>query len=72
MLIHYEDYLNVSSLQDEIKKYSYFEYDVNEVLHISPNEEKKLENYFMKLTLSRLTIKMNLVEKLFYPIFSRY
>lgn len=39
MFIH-EDFLNGHTLHHEIKKYSFFEYDVNEALHLSPNEEK--------------------------------
>lgn len=50
MLIH-EDYLNGHSFHDEIKKYSYFKYDVNEALHISPNEEKIIGELFHKIDL---------------------
>lgn len=39
MFVH-EDFLNGHPLHHEIKKYSFFEYEVNEALHLSPNEEK--------------------------------
>lgn len=39
ILIH-EDFLSGTSLYNEIKKYSFFEYEVNEALHLSPNEEE--------------------------------
>jgi len=39
ILIH-EDFLSGTALHNEIKKYHYFEYDVNEALHLSPSEEE--------------------------------
>ncbi|MCD9017147.1 helix-turn-helix domain-containing protein [Parachryseolinea silvisoli] len=41
ILIH-EDFLSGTALYHEIKKYHYFEYDVNEALHLSPSEEKTI------------------------------
>jgi AraC-like DNA-binding protein len=41
ILIH-EDYLSGTPLHNEIKKYHYFDYDVNEALHLTPSEEKTI------------------------------
>ncbi|MFD2034615.1 helix-turn-helix domain-containing protein [Belliella marina] len=41
ILIH-EDYLLGTPLHTEIKKYHYFDYDVNEALHLTPREEKTI------------------------------
>ncbi|MES2239066.1 MAG: helix-turn-helix transcriptional regulator [Bacteroidota bacterium] len=43
ILIH-EDFLSGTALYNEIKKYSYFEYEVNEALHLSPSEEETIWN----------------------------
>ncbi|MBE8726011.1 helix-turn-helix domain-containing protein [Flavobacterium hungaricum] len=43
ILIH-EDFLSGTVLHKEIKKYAYFEYDVNEALHLSPNEKETIWN----------------------------
>lgn len=43
ILIH-EDFLSGTALHNEIKKYAYFEYEVNEALHLSPNEEETVWN----------------------------
>ncbi len=39
MLLIHEDYLNGHELHKSIEKYSYFDYEVNEALHLSPKEE---------------------------------
>jgi len=39
LLYFHEDYLNGHPLHQQIKKYSYFDYEVNEALHLSPKEE---------------------------------
>lgn len=49
MLFIHEDFLNGHSLHQEIKKYSFFEYEVNEALHLSPNEEKIIGELFQKI-----------------------
>ncbi|MGN7884325.1 helix-turn-helix domain-containing protein [Dyadobacter endophyticus] len=41
ILVH-EDYLAGSALHNEIKKYHYFDYDINEALHLSPSEEETI------------------------------
>jgi len=41
ILVH-ESFLSGSILHNEIKKYSYFDYDVNEALHLSPSEEETI------------------------------
>jgi AraC family transcriptional activator of pobA len=43
ILVH-EDFLSGSSLHHEIKKYGYFDYEVSEALHLSPNEEETIWN----------------------------
>lgn len=43
ILVH-ENFLSGNVLHDEIKKYSYFDYEVNEALHLSPGEEETIWN----------------------------
>jgi AraC family transcriptional regulator, transcriptional activator of pobA len=50
VLIH-EDFLNGHHLRDEIDKYGYFEYEVNEALHLSPAEEKIMWELFEKMSI---------------------
>ncbi len=40
----HEDYLKGTPLAQEISKYGFFSYTVNEALHLSPKEEKQLES----------------------------
>ncbi|MCT4589398.1 MAG: helix-turn-helix transcriptional regulator [Carboxylicivirga sp.] len=42
----HKDYLNGFELFDRIKKYNYFNYNVNEALHLSPKEEKVMKSVF--------------------------
>ena len=42
----HKDYLNGSPLFDKIKKYNFFNYHVNEALHLSPKEEKIIKLIF--------------------------
>ena len=42
----HKDYLNGTELFDKIKKYNFFNYNVNEALHLSPREEKILKLIF--------------------------
>lgn len=42
----HEDYLLQQSLLSEIKKYGYFEYEINEALHLSPKEEEIIWDLF--------------------------
>lgn len=48
ILIH-EDFLNGSPLHDEIKKYSFFDYETNEALHLSPQEEVIMWDLYNKI-----------------------
>jgi AraC family transcriptional activator of pobA len=48
MFIH-EDYLNGHSLYDLIKKYHFFDYEINEALHLSPSEEKTTWELYHKI-----------------------
>jgi AraC family transcriptional regulator, transcriptional activator of pobA len=43
ILVH-EDFLIGTALHHEIKKYSFFDYEVNEALHLSPSEEETIWN----------------------------
>ena len=45
----HEDYLNGHNLHDEIKKYSFFDYEVNEALHLSPREEEIIWELYFKI-----------------------
>ena len=45
----HKDYLNGSPLFDKIKKYNFFNYHVNEALHLSPKEEELLKNIFANI-----------------------
>ena len=40
----HEDFLNGTELAQQIKKYGFFSYAVNEALHLSPKEEKQIES----------------------------
>lgn len=48
-IIIHEDYLNGHRLHDEIRNYHFFDYDVNEALHLSPKEEKLIWDLFYKI-----------------------
>ena len=45
----HRDYLNGSLLFDKIKKYNFFNYYVNEALHLSPKEEELLKSIFKNI-----------------------
>ncbi|MCT4639478.1 MAG: helix-turn-helix transcriptional regulator [Bacteroidales bacterium] len=45
----HKDYLNGSELFNKIKKYNFFNYHVNEALHLSPREEEILKNIFKNI-----------------------
>ncbi|AIS57686.1 AraC family transcriptional regulator [Vibrio coralliilyticus] len=45
------DYIRGHKLQDEIRKYQFFNYSVNEALHLSPKEERHMANMFDALEL---------------------
>lgn len=48
--IHFhEDILNGHHLFTEIKKYGYFDYEINEALHLSPREQKTMWDLFHKI-----------------------
>ncbi|MDR7210215.1 AraC family transcriptional regulator [Flavobacterium piscis] len=48
ILIH-EDFLPGTVLYNEIKKYGYFDYEVNEALHLSPSEEDIIWNLYFNI-----------------------
>jgi AraC family transcriptional activator of pobA len=45
----HEDFLNGHALHEEIKEYSFFEYETNEALHLSPAEEKIMWELYHKI-----------------------
>ncbi|CAD0000849.1 helix-turn-helix domain-containing protein [Flavobacterium salmonis] len=49
LLFIHEDFLNGHSLHQEIKKHGFFEYEVNEALHLSPSEEIIIGELFQKI-----------------------
>jgi AraC-like DNA-binding protein len=49
MLFIHEDFLNGHFLHDDIKKYSFFEYETNEALHLSPREKQIIWDLFLKI-----------------------
>ena len=49
IIFFHEDFLLKHNLHSEIKKYSYFDYEVNEALHLSPKEEEIIWDLFYKI-----------------------
>jgi AraC-like DNA-binding protein len=49
MIYIHEDFLTNHSLHSSIQKYSYFDYETNEALHLSPSEEETLWDLFNKI-----------------------
>lgn len=49
MICFHEDFLNGHFLHSDIKKYGYFDYEVNEALHLSPKEEQTIWELFHKI-----------------------
>jgi hypothetical protein len=45
----HEDFLLNHFLHSEIKKYGFFDYEVNEALHLSPREEEVIWDLFYKI-----------------------
>lgn len=49
LIYFHEDFLNGHPLHHEIRKYSFFEYETNETLHLSPKEEGIIGELFHKI-----------------------
>jgi AraC family transcriptional regulator, transcriptional activator of pobA len=49
VIYFHEDFLIGHSLHDEIRKYGYFDYEVNEALHLSPKEEQIIWELYDKM-----------------------
>ncbi len=49
IIYFHEDFLNGHPLHHEIKKYNYFDYEVNEALHLSPKEEQVIWELYRKI-----------------------
>lgn len=45
----HKDYINGTPLFDKIKKYNFFNYGVNEALHLSPKEEELIKTIFRSI-----------------------
>ena len=48
-LAFHEDFIRGLDIQKRIKKYNFFNYNVNEALHLSPKEEKILKSLFKNI-----------------------
>jgi AraC family transcriptional activator of pobA len=51
ILFLHEDFFNGHALHQEIQKYSFFDYETNEALHLAPREEKAIWNIFNTIEL---------------------
>jgi len=49
LIFIHEDFLNGHFLHNEIQKYSFFDYETNEALHLSPKEEEIIWDLFSKI-----------------------
>lgn len=49
LIFFHEDYLNGHILHADIKKYGFFDYEVNEALHLSPKEEEIIWDLYKKI-----------------------
>jgi AraC family transcriptional regulator, transcriptional activator of pobA len=49
MIYIHEDFLNGHALHSEIKKYGFFDYEINEALHLSPKEEEIIWDLYFKI-----------------------
>jgi len=49
LIFIHEDYLNGHILHSEIRKYHYFDYETNEALHLSPDEENTIWDLYRKI-----------------------
>ena len=47
----HEDFIKGTELANQIKKYGFFSYSVNEALHLSPSEEKQMESIVKSIEL---------------------
>ena len=51
LLFIHEDFLSGHPLFHEIKKYGFFDYEINEALHLSPSEEEIIGELFQKIAI---------------------
>lgn len=49
LLILHEDFLPGTVLYNEVRKYGYFDYEINEALHLSPSEEDIIWNLYFSI-----------------------
>lgn len=50
-IMFHEDFIRGHKIKEEIKKYTYFSYAVNEALHLSPKEERMMEGIIDQIEL---------------------
>lgn len=48
-IVFHEDFIRGMDIQKRIKKYNFFNYNVNEALHLSPKEEKTIKSIFRSI-----------------------
>jgi len=48
-IVFHEDYIRGFDIQKQIKKYNFFNYNVNEALHLSPKEEQTIKSIFRNI-----------------------
>jgi AraC-like DNA-binding protein len=48
-IVFHEDFIRGEEIQKRIKKYNFFNYNVNEALHLSPKEEKTMKTIFRNI-----------------------
>lgn len=48
-IVFHEDFIRGMEIQKRIKKYNFFNYNVNEALHLSPKEEKTIKSIFKNI-----------------------
>lgn len=50
-LVFHEDYIQGLDIRKQIKNYGFFNYNVNEALHLSPKEEQTIKSIFKSIEL---------------------
>lgn len=48
-IVFHEDFIRGQEIQKRIKKYNFFNYNVNEALHLSPKEEQTMKSIFLNM-----------------------
>ena len=48
-IVFHEDFIRGEEIQKRIKKYNFFNYNVNEALHLTPKEEQTMKSIFLNM-----------------------